>query len=395
MSSEDDQEKQWGDILSGKSYPNRNNDVEQKAHRTRQVILWDAAKTANHITPLEAQQIYEEVYHQHQKRKRNKAIKHTIITVFFLSISYLLFQYYIKYTTQNNLVSSVNIGLLNQSIKSAGVPELMTLRPYMIEVPAGSFQMGCQIGWDDALGGCRRNEKPAHNVTIKKFALAKYETTVGQFKLFVKETRYLTTAEKQSRGCTIQNKDEEWIVSREHNWKKPGFKQTDKHPVVCISWNDAHAYIDWLSKTTAQTYRLPTEEEWEYAARSGKATAFFWGESPNRHFANFRGIEGEDTWEHTAPVGLFGGNWFDLYDMSGNAWEWVEDCWHENYKNECKNQQLRTRRGGGWDNNPLNIRSAYRNKGGKADRSYLYGFRVAHDLKQDELALSIIPRIDK
>ncbi len=384
MSSDSNQHKQWDNVLSGKSYPNANSELEQKAHRTRQVILWNAAKTANHISPQQAQQIYAHIFYENQKRKRSRTIKYTAIVVFSLLFAYLLFHYfYIKLTPANREVPLTNINSLNQPLNSAGVDEVISSLPYMIEVPAGSFQMGCQSGWDDALGGCRNNEKPAHHVTIKKFALAKYETTVGQFKQFINETNYLTTAEKQNRGCTIQNKDEEWVMSREHNWRNSGFKQTDKHPVVCISWNDAHAYIDWLSKKTAKAYRLPAEAEWEYAARSGKATAFFWGESANRHFVNYRGMEGDDKWQYTSPVGLFSGNGFDLYDMSGNAWEWVEDCWRENYKSECKNPQLRTRRGGGWDNYPLNIRSAYRNHGGKADRSYLYGFRVAHDLEQN------------
>ena len=375
MSLDSNEKKQWDDVLSGKSYPKRNNELEQKAHRTRQVILWNAAKTAHAISPQQAQQVYTHVFYENQKRKRNKKIKYATILIFSLLLVYLLFHYFSPPLT--------NINSLNQSLKSTGVDEIMSSLPYMIEVPAGSFQMGCQAGWDDALGGCRNNEKPAHQVTIKKFALAKYETTVGQFKQFINETNYLTTAEKQNSGCTIQNKGGEWFVSRDHNWRNTGFKQTDKHPVVCISWNDAHAYIDWLNKKTAKAYRLPTEAEWEYAARSGKATAFFWGESANRHFANYRGMEGDDKWQYTSPVGFFSGNRFGLSDMLGNAWEWVEDCWRDNYKSECKNPQLRTRRGGSWDNYPLNIRSAYRNYGDKVDRSYLYGFRIAHDLEQN------------
>jgi len=380
MSSEKDQQAQWDKILSGKTYPDENCELEQKAHRTRQVILWGDAKKASHLSPLQAEQIYHNAFSEYQKRKRRKRINYSLMTLLVLLLSYAVLHYFYKgkmvIADSNQLNTSTPI-----SIKTVGVLEKITRYPYMIEVPEGSFLMGCQAGWDDVLGGCKENEKPAHSVKIKKFALAKYETTVGQFKQFVNATHYQTTAERQSRGCTLQNKEGQWIVSRQHNWKNPGFQQTDNHPVVCISWEDAHAYIRWLSQTTDKSYRLPSESEWEYAARGGKATAFFWGESADRHFANFRGIEGNDQWQYTSPVGAFGGNGYDLYDMAGNAWEWVEDCWRENYKSECKNQQLRTRRGGGWDNYPLNIRHAYRSKDGKIARSYLYGFRVAHDLE--------------
>ena len=150
--------------------------------------------------------------------------------------------------------------------------------------------------------------------------------------------------------------------------------------MVCISWEDANAYINWLNQKTGKYYRLPTEEEWEYAARAGKATAYYWGSIPNRNHANFLGIKDRDKWEFTSPVGSFTGNSFGLYDIAGNAWEWTSSCWRMTYDDQCKNKNIYVRRGGGWDNDKKNIRSSYRSRDHKIARSYLYGFRVAHDL---------------
>jgi formylglycine-generating enzyme required for sulfatase activity len=270
---------------------------------------------------------------------------------------------------------------------TASPPQTISDIPEMMKIPAGQFIMGCSSGWDDAIGGCRDNEFPAHKVDIKAFELGKYEVTVGQFKRFTEETSYLTTAEKNQQGCTIADPQHQgnWIIDKTKNWRNPGFAQTANHPVVCISWMDIKTYIEWLNQKTQQHYRLPTEEEWEYAARGGKVTAFYWGSQPSHNFANSQGKEGADHWEFTSPVGQFAGNGFGLHDMAGNVWEWTDSCWKPDYQpanqsnqQDCNNtDSLKVRRGGGWDNLPPSIRAAYRSYGSALERSYLYGFRIA------------------
>ena len=273
----------------------------------------------------------------------------------------------------DNLPNGIHIGKTNQ------VPE-------MLMIPAGSFVMGCNTGWDDIIGGCRDNEYPAHPVDVAAFELSRHEITVGQFKHFIDATGYKTTAEKFSQGCVIKNtKKSGWKLSKKHNWKNVGFPQTDVHPVVCISWIDTQHYIQWLNKLTGNHYRLATEEEWEYAARANQVTAFYWGNKANRNFANYSGVGDGDSWQYTSPVGQFSSNAFGLHDMSGNAWEWVNDCWRKDYQTprvtNCNGKNAsKTRRGGSWDNIPPSIRSAFRSEGKAIDRSQVYGFRIAHDI---------------
>lgn len=267
--------------------------------------------------------------------------------------------------------------------------------PNMLPIPGGQFMMGCSDGWDNAAGGCRDNEYPAHPVTVKPFELAQHEVTVGQFLRFVDATGYQTKAE--SHGCVIQDPESpspRWIMDKSANWRSPGFEQDENHPVVCLNRPDALAYIKWLNQTKDSNYRLPTEAEWEYAARGGSATAYSWGSQADHNRANFKGQGGLDTFEHTAAVGQFPANDFNLQDMSGNAWEWVADCWHNNYisapdessewREGCASNGLITRRGGAWEGSGLNIRPSYRSSAGLTDRSQSYGFRVARDMPADD-----------
>ncbi|HPE58926.1 MAG: SUMF1/EgtB/PvdO family nonheme iron enzyme [Thiothrix sp.] len=142
----------------------------------------------------------------------------------------------------------------------------LPFEPEMIAIPGGVFTMGCVRKWDNVEGGCFDSEKPAHEVTLKPFWLAKTEVTVGQFRAFVDSSRgYETTAEAQG-SCWSYDKDGQWGDVKGNSWRKPGFEQSDEHPAVCLSWNDAQAYVNWLSRETGKDYRLPTEAEWEYAA---------------------------------------------------------------------------------------------------------------------------------
>jgi formylglycine-generating enzyme required for sulfatase activity len=153
--------------------------------------------------------------------------------------------------------------------------------PEMVVVPAGNFMMGSpktEVGRFDPEG-------PQHPVTIAtSFALGKYEVTVAEFKDFVQVTGYQTEAERNpDQGLAVwDEKKDKWVWSKGQSWRSPGFAQDDRHPVVGVSWNDAQAYVEWLAKRTGQAYRLPSEAEWEYAARAGTTTARFWGNDPNQ-----------------------------------------------------------------------------------------------------------------
>ena len=201
------------------------------------------------------------------------------------------------------------------------------------------------------------------------------------------------------------------------SWQTLGFSQDDSHPVVCITWNDAQDYINWLTQTTGHSYRLLTEGEWEYAARAGTTTAFPWGSAGSHEFANYgadsgwTGIaSGRDKWVYTSPVGSFPPNAFGLYDMQGNVLQYVEDCFSAsisdlpndgsaykidktlsmtgefafmNGKKTCENRMVR---GGDWGDPPEMIRSGFRNwapgQGFTIEtyRSGGVGFRVARRL---------------
>jgi formylglycine-generating enzyme required for sulfatase activity len=191
----------------------------------------------------------------------------------------------------------------------------------------------------------------------------------------------------------------EWVNQPGRSWRDPDFDQEDSHPAVCVSWQDAKAYVAWLAMKTGKPYRLLSESEWEYAARAGTRTSRYWGDDPDLA-CEYANVHDADTqarhrfpWEahacrdghvETAPVGKFKANAFGLHDMLGNAWEWVEDCQSVNYigapadgsarvTDDCPR---RVYRGGGWSG-PASVRAATRNSNPAGYRSQLLGFRVA------------------
>lgn len=255
--------------------------------------------------------------------------------------------------------------------------------PEMVVIPAGRFVMGSprtEHGRFDAEG-------PQHPVAIRAFAMGKYDVTVQEFATFVHEARY-DAGTCDSPPGTIST------------WHSEGFLPKD--PVVCVNWQDAQAYIAWLNKrlrgSTAGAagadgpYRLPSEAEWEYAARAGTTTARWWGGTIGDDNADCNGCG--STWDNTrlSPVDSFRPNPFGLYGVLGDVWQWTEDCWNENYvgapedgsawlRGDCKK---RVRRGGSWSNLPEFVRSAARAGEDLTHRSYDYasytGFRVARTL---------------
>ena len=235
------------------------------------------------------------------------------------------------------------------------------LGPEMVVIPAGQFQMGCASGRT-----CLESERPIHDVTIPRaFAVSKYEVTFDDYDRF----SYPNGADDVGWG-------------------------RESRPVIHVSWTDAQAYVTWLSTQTGQHYRLLTEAEWEYVARSGSAAAYSWGNSIGNGRANCSDWKSvnqgtcNDQWEYTAPVGSFEANDFGVYDMHGNVGEWVEDCWNDNYvgapgdsspwlAGDCRRRVWRS---GSWQLSPRLVRSTARSKNTIGSRFDSRGFRVARTI---------------
>jgi len=226
--------------------------------------------------------------------------------------------------------------------------------PKMVVIPTGSFQMGCVSGID-----CEDYELPVHEVKIDSFALSKYEVTFEEYDAF-------TDATGRERA-----EDEGWGRGR--------------RPVINVSWYEAAAYAAWLSSQTGGRYRLPSEAEWEYAARAGTTTQYSWGNDIGDNRANCDGCASQWDKFKTAPVGSFEANAWGLHDMHGNVYEWVRDCWNWSYEgapvdgsawvsSDCS---YRAGRGGSWNGRPEDMRSANRLLNSPESRFKSYGFRVA------------------
>ena len=269
--------------------------------------------------------------------------------------------------------------------------ELKELVGEMVSIPGGTFRMGDLSGEGD------EDEKPVHSVTVPAFLMGKHEVTVGQFHRFVKATEYRTDANGNPDMAVYTGDGLGWASGC--SWCNPGFSVGDDHPVVCVNWNDAEAFVEWLSAQTGRTFRLPTEAEWEYAARAGSGTKYHFGNSESQlcRYANHADQStdysdrnnscSDGVGKRTAVVGRYQPNGYGLYDMHGNVWEWVQDCWNSSYAGapmdgrawrlgECNRRVLR---GGSWDYMPRNLRSANRNWISRSNRNAGVGFRLALD----------------
>ncbi len=218
--------------------------------------------------------------------------------------------------------------------------------PEMIVIEARRFSMGSNAEDPEAVS----DERPQHEVTmVHPFAIARYETSVGAFRAFVEATGYETDAERGDGCYALNQAGDGFEQSKDRDWRNPGFRQTNDHPVVCVSWNDARAYADWLSKQTGARYRLPTEAEWELAARAGTDASRYWenqssdqclyangaDQSLRRRFPErpWSFADCDDGQVFTAPTGSFSPNAYGLHDVLGNVWEWAQDCWNDS--NRC------------------------------------------------------------
>lgn len=248
--------------------------------------------------------------------------------------------------------------------------------PRLTVVPAGEYLMGSA----EAEVNHAADEAPRHRVRIAyELAVSTYPVTVGEFARFVAATDY-----RSGNQCEKYER-EEGERPAVRNWRRPGFDQDDTHPVTCVSWADAEAYIAWLSKRTGQRYRLLSEAEFEYVARGGTRTAYWWGEDAGRGHANCDGCGSPWGDRSTAPVGSFPPNAFGLYDTAGNAWSWTGDCWNASYATaptdgtasttgDCN---VRVLRGGSWYFTSKAVRAASRYWVSSRFRFYDVGFRVA------------------
>ncbi|HEY6565261.1 MAG TPA: formylglycine-generating enzyme family protein [Pirellulaceae bacterium] len=298
----------------------------------------------------------------------------------------------------------------------------------LVKVPAGEFMMGaeeepsqtltafpyCQPVWLDG-------ELPRHKVRITRpFLMGQTEVKLNQFLMFYHETKYQLDMEKDREPQWAYSVDGQLIQSKTVRPWAPGWKLDQSHPVVYVSWNDAVAWCEWMSKKEGKHYRLPTEAEWEYACRAGSESRFSWGNKVEEavRYGNVADQDGrvgfekatvavykskdtkEDTripfphlaardgFKWTAPVGKYRPNAYGLYDMHGNVWEWCSDWYDVKYYGNSPADDpqgpsagsARVLRGGAFGDTPVNLRCAYRNFAEPAYRYFYYGFRVVCEL---------------
>jgi formylglycine-generating enzyme len=266
--------------------------------------------------------------------------------------------------------------------------------PTLTVLPVGRFYQGSGAGASSF-------EKPMHGVVIRyPLAIATSAITVGEFGEFAAATG------RDMQGCDTY--DGEWKLRPGSSWKNPGFAQTGTHPVACVSWSDAQAYVNWLSMKTGKKYRLPSASEWEFAARAGRETAVPWAADGSGACADANVADGNagkqypgwavfpcsDGYVFTAPVGTFKANAFGLNDMLGNVFQWTEDCWHADYTGaptdgsarvnaDCSEHELR---GGSWFSSPALVRANYRNHFPADYRTSSVGIRVARVIEPSDAA---------
>jgi formylglycine-generating enzyme required for sulfatase activity len=246
------------------------------------------------------------------------------------------------------------------------------LGPHMVLIPAiDNFTIGNDI--QDELAG--EDEVPRSGIQIAQFAISQYEITVHQFNQFVQQTDYQESPANHSHECK--------------KLMQPLHDQQPTHPVVCVTWHDAMAYVQWLSEETGQIYRLPTEAEWEYAARGGTRTQYWWGNEAKNHYANCKNCGNPWDGKSTAPVGSFTANGFGLYDVAGNVWEWTCSYYTDKYSGQetrcgVGEQLPRTLRGGSWVNPIIRLKASNRNniKPLESSRYSMVGFRVVSTLAE-------------
>jgi formylglycine-generating enzyme required for sulfatase activity len=270
--------------------------------------------------------------------------------------------------------------------------------PEMLVISPGSFVMGSPA----TEAGRFEEEGPQHAVTIAhSFAVSRTPITRAEYDVFVRITQ-----RGDPSGCASMSVEGRWISTPSLSWKNPGFDQTTEHPVVCVSWEDAQAYAQWLTGRTGRAYRLLSEAEYEYIARAGATTAFAWGASGEDICTHANGFDAsarssypdwpaaacDDGYVHTAPVRAFPANAFGLFGTVGNVFQWTEDCFVEggyagaptdgSARTSARTVEgcgLRVIRGGSWLNSSRGLRAAMRDLDRQGDRYTNVGFRIARE----------------
>jgi formylglycine-generating enzyme required for sulfatase activity len=242
--------------------------------------------------------------------------------------------------------------------------------PEMVVIPADSFDIGSS-------GSDQQDETPGRRITIEQpFAMGRLEITRGQFAAFVSATGY-----DAGNRCLMLD-DGQWEESAGNNWRNPGYPQDDSHPVVCVNWNDAQAYVKWLSQQTGKHYQLPAETQWEYACRAGKRNEYCGSDA-----ADSVAWYDQDSGKASHPVGTKQASILGLFDMSGNAGEWMEDTYHGHYDGIpsdgsawIDNGAKRVIRGGSWIYSRTDVRAAFRSVSDPEYRYFDTGFRVVRTI---------------
>ncbi|MBV1933384.1 MAG: formylglycine-generating enzyme family protein [Parvibaculaceae bacterium] len=289
------------------------------------------------------------------------------------------------------------LALVLMGVMACGAEAAPIVAPTMIEILPGRVVMGA----DRAEWAAGEDEFPRHEVRVQKsFRISQTQVTRGEFLAFVAATGY-----RRAGACRVSS-DAGWVDDRSADWRTPGYSQSDLHPVVCVSWTDAQAYIDWLNEESGGLYRLPTESEWALAARAGSTGRNFWGDSAydSCTYGNVNDLSAknksvkvaepcDDGYLYTSPVGTFAPNGFGLYDIQGNAWEWVADCWTGDYKGHpldgsaMQNAEgvcaQRVARGGSWYDTPGPVRLEAREHRSMSTAMSFIGFRLAADAHVD------------
>jgi formylglycine-generating enzyme required for sulfatase activity len=252
----------------------------------------------------------------------------------------------------------------------------------MVVVPSGNFTMGAP---PDEHVATEREDQVQVNIA-RPFAVGRFAVTRGEFAAFVSATGHKTDG-----GCHRLSESKRAV---DRNWASPGFAQDDRHPVVCVNWSDAKAYVAWISSLTGKSYRLLSETEREYVTRAGSTTPFWWGSTISTDQANYNGnmVYADGTtgeWRKaTVAVDSFAANPWGLYNVHGNVWEWTEDCWNEKNagnpgdgtERSTGDCSLRVLRGASLNNAPHTLRSARRERDLRGNRVDAYGFRLARSL---------------
>jgi formylglycine-generating enzyme required for sulfatase activity len=238
--------------------------------------------------------------------------------------------------------------------------------PEMVVIPADSFDIGSS-------GSDQKDETPGRRITIEQpFAMGRFEITRGQFAAFVSATGY-----DAGNRCLMLD-DGQWEESAGNNWRNPGYPQDDSHPVVCVNWADAQAYVKWLSQQTGRHYQLPAETQWEYACRAGARNEYCGSDA-----ADSVAWYDQDSGKASHPVGTKQANVLGLFDMSGNVSEWMQDTYHDHYDGIpgdgsawIDDGAKRVLRGGSWLYSRTDVRAAFRSVSDPAYRYFDTGFRV-------------------